>query len=372
MKSSINSLGQVLTRVEEQGRSVEARLSQLEAAQSTLTTVSSQLLRIERLLKDMADDRREAIKGVHSAGIVATNQVRAEAGAMLRGVEARVAKILPAIGRIEKYSLTSAKRVALNTGGGAALIRTEVGYVLCPSDDFALLSLLAERGDLEPGTRLFIQRYLREGDTYVDIGANIGMHVLAAARAMGGVGKVVALEPYGPTRELLTKSISNNGFSDITDIYGAAAWNQNGRARLHLATTCGCHSLFPIGQDQNSSTVEVSLLRVDDVLDFNASVVLMKIDAEGAELEVLAGASKTISRCADIGLIVEFGPSHIARAGKSHDEWMKAFAEHGLEFRVINSETGKLEEWSLEQMKHENSLNLFFSRNTDSVRDRLR
>jgi FkbM family methyltransferase len=270
---------------------------------------------------------------------------------------------------IEQYGAAAARRIAVPAGGGDLLVRTQVGYVLCPSSDHALLSLLLEAGDLEAGTRVLIQSLLRPGDTFVDVGANIGMHTLAAAFALQGQGRIVAFEPFGPTHELLRKTLWLNGFSGIVETHQAAASDRSGRQTLFLGGTSGHHSLYELAPTLAPAIdpIEVALVRIDEVLQGAAKVDLMKIDVEGAELEVLAGAKRTVTANPEIALIVEFDSAHIRRSSQSTDGWVRAFERFGLEFGVIHPDLGRLEHWTKEQIEHAGTVNLFFARPDSQV-----
>jgi FkbM family methyltransferase len=279
-------------------------------------------------------------------------------------VHSLLSSISPRFDRVEQYSYASARRVAINCGPGEVLVKTEVGYVLCSSTDHALLTCLIDTGELELGTRLLIQRFLRPGDVFVDVGANIGLHTLAAARSMQGLGKIIAFEPFEPTKRLLEKSVWINGFSEMTEIHQAAVSNHTGNQQLYLGPTSGHHSLFPLDPTGEVSLkpVEVHLVRLDEVVHADQKVDLIKIDAEGAELEVLDSGAAVILSNLDVALIVEFGPSHLKRSGQTAHQWFEAFAKLELLYRVINSDTGALEDWSLERLESTVSVNLFFAR----------
>jgi FkbM family methyltransferase len=268
------------------------------------------------------------------------------------------------LARIEAYGYAAARRIAVPCGPDELLVRTLVGYVLCPGSDHALLSSLIEAGELEPGTRGLIQRLLSPGNVFIDVGANIGMHTLAAAIAMGGKGRIVAFEPFAQTHGLLQKTIWMNGFSEIAEVHQAAVSDRQGSQMLFLGATSGHHSLYQLQPAilPVPPPVEVALVRLDDVLRGAAHVDLIKIDVEGAELDVLSGAGLTISNNKDIGLIVEFGFSHLKRSGQLTQDWLGAFERFGLDVGVINSETGVLESWTREQLEAAPSVNLFFAR----------
>ncbi|QKV56500.1 MAG: FkbM family methyltransferase [Dechloromonas sp.] len=119
--------------------------------------------------------------------------------------------------------------------------------------------------------------------TFIDAGANIGLHTLAAGRAMQGAGKIVAFEPYGPTRELLSESVFMNGLSDIVEIHEAAVSTKSGIQSLHLGKVSGHHSLYPLGDNGSAdgTSVPVRLVSLAEVISAGTRVDLIKIDVEG-------------------------------------------------------------------------------------------
>jgi FkbM family methyltransferase len=266
--------------------------------------------------------------------------------------------------RIELYSAAAARRVAIHCEADEMLIRTEVGFVLCAASDHAVIAALVENGELEPGTRRLIQRFLKPGDTFVDIGANIGMLTLAAARAMEGKGRIFAFEPFEKTARMLERSVWMNGFSPVVNVYHAAVSNRTGQQHLHLGSTSGHHSLYDLSSfpEQSQKTVEVSLVTVDSIKIAGPGIDLMKIDAEGAELDIIEGSLATIAANPHMALIVEFGPSHLKRTGRTTAEWFGILSGLGFEYRVINESTGALEEWTIEALHDIYSANIFLAR----------
>lgn len=257
----------------------------------------------------------------------------------------------------------------LAVGPGEILVRTAVGHVLCSASDHAVLADLLANGESERGTRLLIERILRPGDVFVDVGAHLGLHVLAAARAMQGRGKIIAFEPYAPTKRLLEKSVLISGFSEITHIHQAAVSNQRGRQKLFLGAVSGHHSLFPlepsVGVQQ--PPIDVSVMELNDAIEPDERIDLFKVDAEGAEIEILESAEPFIKNNPNVALIVEYGPSHLKRRGQSTERWLSEFANLGLAYRVINPDTGALEEWPRDKLGSAFSVNLFFARPDSSV-----
>jgi FkbM family methyltransferase len=265
---------------------------------------------------------------------------------------------------IEKYSSITARRVAVNCGPDEVLVRTEVGYVMCSTTDPAVIAFLMEAGEMEPGVRVLISRLLGPGDVFIDVGANLGLHTLGAARAMQGEGRVVAFEPYEPTFNLLSKTLFINGFAGVVEAHCAAVSDHSGSQPLFLGKTSGHHSLFPLDGLPSSTgdAVATPLVTLDTALATGTPPSLIKIDVEGAELDVINGARETLARSPDVGLIVEFGPPHLARTGRSVAEWFTTFRALGLDYQAIEPMTGALERWTNERLARVESVNLFFAR----------
>lgn len=305
---------------------------------------------------------------------------------ILQNILSDVGEFAPQLDCIEEHSATAARHVAINCGPNEVIVRTHVGYVVCAATDHAVLVALMESGDLERGTRLLIQTILEPGDVFLDVGAHIGLHTLAAARAMQGIGQIVAFEPYETSINLLRESVLMNGFAPIVTTHHAAVSDYIGYHPLHLGMISGHHSLYPLSSgaktsglepkaadsdgsvgsavttDAQAVTVNTRVVTLDSAIPPDMAPDLIKIDVEGAELEVLRGAKSVIERNPNVALIVEFGPSHLARTGHSATDWLAAFETLGLIFKVIEPETGVLEQWSVERLEQVDSVNLFFAR----------
>lgn len=272
---------------------------------------------------------------------------------------------------IEQYAIASARRVAVHGEPGTVLLRSQVGYVACSDSDYAVIAGLLESGELEPGTRQLIERVLAPGDVFVDVGANLGLMSLAAGHAMQGKGKIFAFEPFPQTCAMLARTFWINGLRHMTQIHEVAVSDRNGKATLFLGETSGHHSIFALDETASARQIEVNLVTLDSVLPPDLGIALIKIDVEGAELDVVRGASGTLQRNENVALIAEFGPSHLRRTGHDVDEWLGVFEELGYCFRRISAETGVLENITRDQLLAAESTNLFFARPTAPVWKKL-
>ena len=141
--------------------------------------------------------------------------------------------------------------------------------------------------------------------TAVDVGANFGCWTLALAKH---AHHVVAIEPQAPCYELLRSSALANGLNNVRVVH-AAAGAKNGTVMiptldLACATNFGGVSVaVPHHEQPDAPTDIVRVWRLDDLLR-GEQVSFIKIDVEGFEANVVAGAVDTIRRCKPI-LFVE-------------------------------------------------------------------
>ena len=203
------------------------------------------------------------------------------------------------------------------------LVYSPYGYLLLPVEDPVLISAVWESGGrLEPGTIEVIAALLREGDNAIDVGANVGLTVLPAARRVGPSGRVFAIEPGSRAVGLLRKTLELNFLADRVSLHHYAAGEVEGTASLNIGTILGHSSLLDLPDATRQETVEVRT--VDSLVPHGTSIRLAKLDAEGFEPHVWRGMRRVIAENPKLAVLVEFGPEHLRRAGMSVEQW---FAE---------------------------------------------
>ena len=244
-------------------------------------------------------------------------------------------------------------------GASGWIVRSQLGYFSCSLDDEMLVMYLAEYGELEPGLRKLIVSLLRDGDVFADVGANIGLHTVAAARVVGADGRVFAVEAAPATVDHLQRSITLSGVTANVSVLPFAAGARVERDRvMHLSSTSGHSSLFPLADEIGQASVAVSTL--DELIE--GPVDLVKIDVEGAELDVVLGMSRLLSN-PEIAVIVEFAPSHLVRAGTQLRDWTELITRNGFEiFRVDDVSGACTSVGDIEALAEVFSVNLLLTR----------
>ena len=137
----------------------------------------------------------------------------------------------------------------------------------------------------------FLNYTPREGSVFIDAGAFPGETAVIAARMVGPEGKVLAFEPDPVNREYLEEMLEANGVSAIVDVSGYALSGSRG------------DSLFSPRGDGGSrisdhGKIKVDTLGLDDVVSGldRRKGLFVKMDIEGAELDVMRTAQDTLER----------------------------------------------------------------------------
>lgn len=166
-----------------------------------------------------------------------------------------------------------------------------------------------------------IKKNVKEGQTVIDIGANIGYFSLIMARIVGNTGKVYSFEPEPTNYSILLKNIKLNDFQNISS-YQKAVSDSAGQTILHLDDSdTGAHTIRPRTESKEVCTVETIIL--DDFLKDKGPVDFVKIDCEGADIRILRGMKNTMKGNSDLKILVEYLPGAIEEMGDSSREFIE-------------------------------------------------
>lgn len=147
-------------------------------------------------------------------------------------------------------------------------------------------------GTTEPDVQAALAKHLKPGGVCYDVGANVGFHVLIAAKVVGPHGRVYAFEPLPENISALKRNIDLNGLSNV-EVIEAAVSDRDGSAQLEIGTSSVDPRLIEHRQCPSTDQIAVRVMRLD-----NAGLKppnLVKIDAEGAEFAVVAGMRRLLA-----------------------------------------------------------------------------
>lgn len=176
------------------------------------------------------------------------------------------------------------------------MITTPEGWSILEDDTgYGALVRLKGRIDCDLGempTHEYIRPYVKAGATVIDVGAHIGSFTVPMQEWVGASGKVLAFEPMPELFECLRRNVGRASYRNA-ELYQVALGNQNGKVTFgrNKLNYGACSMVNPMGEP-----VEVWCRSLDE-LYVGAPISFMKIDCEGAEIDVLRGARQLLTMC---------------------------------------------------------------------------
>jgi FkbM family methyltransferase len=246
--------------------------------------------------------------------------------------------------------------------GDELLARTTYGHLLAPIDDLALICLFRSGVPWEQATSRLLDLILQEGMTFVDIGAHVGIHTLHGAFRVGRSGAVIAFEPTPRVFGLLQRTVRLNGIDEFCKCMDIALSSSEGLAMFHMSHCYGHNSLYRLPAGNEKCELEVKTATLDSLLPDIQRLDVVKIDVEGAELDVLEGMKHLLANHRDIVLIVEFGLPHLQRTGITPAEWFGRFFDFGFALFALDEQTATWHSVAETEASHLGSTNVAFVR----------
>lgn len=209
----------------------------------------------------------------------------------------------------------------------------------------------------------YLMHVIRPDDLFVDVGANVGSYTLLACAAAGGRG--VAIEPVPATFHRLLQNMRLNHLESAVQSYNLAIGSAPGELRFSCDMDVGNRVLADGEVREGGISVPVTTL---DVLLKDQSPTLIKIDVEGYESPVVAGAEQTLRKASLHSVIMELNGSG-ERFGFDERRVFEAMADHGFGAYTYLPQTRQLE---LERRGQHRTENTIFVRNPELVRARVK
>lgn len=182
-------------------------------------------------------------------------------------------------------------------------------FFVAPAFDINVGNAVRQVGTFDLGQSYAMQTLCRDGDTVLDIGANVGGFTVPLAERVGQSGEVHAFEPFRKVYQHLNANVALNGLSNVYT-YNVALGAKHDELRINAPdlTTWNFPSAIRVSDQiapeksveqanlHYERKLEKVLVRPLDSYEFDGRVKLIKIDVEFMELQVVLGARETIRK----------------------------------------------------------------------------
>lgn len=191
-------------------------------------------------------------------------------------------------------------------------------------------------GTWEPNLTQWITQGLKPGDTFIDVGSNIGYFTLLASKLVGTQGNVVAIEALPQTFHVLEQNLRMNSVTNVRSA-NVAAWHREEQLEIFTQpeSPSGTTTLISEWATQwNLKPVfKVPAKPLSAILtpDEAKTARMIKVDVEGAEWNVIMGLATVLKDSRnDLEIIMEIAPALLESQGKSAKELLEFFAGFGF------------------------------------------
>jgi len=192
-------------------------------------------------------------------------------------------------------------------------------------------------GNYEKEELMFLEHHLKPDDTFIDIGANIGIYTLLAAKLVEANGTVISFEPFEKNHAQLLKNIALNGFKNIRAEKKAIDSTSDWMTIFYdpKEANKGMASAYQTGLSEKEKVETISLDQYLNEKEIN-KVDWIKIDIEGGEYPALLGMKETLQKYKP-QIIIELDPEIIAKTPYTNELISNFLIDLGYRKYFLNS-----------------------------------
>jgi FkbM family methyltransferase len=214
-------------------------------------------------------------------------------------------------------------------------VDTEVGRLYVHAKDRVITRILRDTGSWEEAETLFLRRTLKEGHTFVDVGANVGYFSVLGSSLVGTGGRVVAVEPEQRNLSLLKANLWRNRCANAV-VLPIAASRDTGFLPIRLdEKNRGNHQ---VGRSGRAKAL-VPCGRLDDLLA-GLRIDVVKVDTQGSDHDVIAGLSEHFRLGTRLTVMCEFWIEGMTDRDADPRRVAEEYEELGFELTLL-SERGE-------------------------------
>lgn len=189
----------------------------------------------------------------------------------------------------------------------------------------------------------FFLKNVRLGETVLDVGAHAGQYAVLFGSLVGDSGRVVSFEPDATARAILHRNLKLNKSSSVVKVEEIALSDTGGTQVFYSNGGDSMSSLVRSGLGSNASAPSVTehivtTMRLDDYVAAHGRGYpqWMKIDTEGAEINILRGARKVLE--SGVGILCELHPYAWNEFGTTFDELLEIVRSCGRKIRYLDDQ----------------------------------
>lgn len=240
---------------------------------------------------------------------------------------------LRALGRAVRW------QVLKHVGDGVRDVPYE-GFVLrCYPDSASASNVWYFTARYDWDEMALLERLLRPGDAFLDLGANIGTYTLLAASLVDDRSRLVAVEPLPRAATRLRENLTRNGLDEVV-VHEVAVDDHAGTIGFldFDVSSVADHDTDRRGR----AAFPVAAARIDELVDLEG-IGAAKLDVEGLELRALRGAEGLLARRDPPVWIVELMDWQLAKHGAGADELVAFMADHGFAPHAYDADEARLD-----------------------------
>jgi FkbM family methyltransferase len=209
---------------------------------------------------------------------------------------------------------------------------------LHPKDKVITYRVMAD-GLWEENETHWVSQFVGEGDTFVDIGANVGYFTLVASRLVGENGHVYAFEPDPVAFSILQRNVRLNGLDNVT-LEQKAVSNEPGSIQLFLSEeNKGNHQIYET--EEKRLAIDVEAVPLDDYFrDYDGDIDFIKIDTQGAEGVIVQGMDEVLRANPQAVMAVEFWPTGLSGLGTDAADFLALLRSYDFLFFDLGPGSG--------------------------------
>lgn len=246
---------------------------------------------------------------------------------------------------ISKYSFVRHFVDVINKSLKPDFVEIEGNKIFLDEKDSLFLSV---RGFHEKTATDLVKNEIKEGDTVLDIGANIGYYTLLFAKLVGPTGKVFAFEPEPKNFKLLKKNVEENNYKN-TQFFQNAVSDKDEKLKFYISDeSSAANQLFQ--PKKFNEIIEVDSIKLDNFFSKDTKIDFVKIDIQGAEGTAIKGMISLLKNNPEIKIMQEWWPEAIKKYGMESDEHLKILESLGYKFYEIDGQNDKINEICIKEL----------------------